>query len=133
LFEKGFRPVDLEDRGSSMIQSLLNGMSWYFDPYSFTREKKNIDTSNSREKIKMIHMLARSGARWEPKDRGYINDARRSLLKMQPDYVMEFIWIMSEYKACNREIVETLVKTPTMKPLLSKHTSRLNELLITLQ
>lgn len=128
LLDKGFSPMDLEDRGSSMIQSLLSGMSWYFDPYSFTRREKDIDTSRSREKIKMIHMLARHGARWEPQDRRVINDARRSLLKMQSDYVMEFIWIMAEYQACTRDDLETLIKTPTMRSLLSKHLSRLDEL-----
>lgn len=129
LLDRGFSPRDLEDRGSSMIQSLISGMSWSFDFFSYERRDKNIDTSQSREKIKMIHMLARNGARWQPEDRRAINDARRSLLKMQPDYVLEFIWIMSEYQACAREDIETLVKASTIRALLSNHKKRLDELL----
>lgn len=129
LIDKGFSPKCLEDMGSSMIQSLLHGMSWSFDLYSRNRLERDIDTTRSREKIKMIHMLARNGAKWEPQDRRVINDARRSLIKMQPDYVMEFIWIMSEYQACRRDDVEALIKNPNTKALLSKHRNRLDEMM----
>jgi len=128
LLDKGFSPADLEDRGSSIIQSLLSGMSWYFDPYSFTRREKDIDTSRSQEKIKMVHMLARYGAKWQPRDRYDINSARRSLLKMKSDYVIEFVWIMSEYQACTRNDLEQLLKTPGMRSLISKHQQRLDTL-----
>jgi hypothetical protein len=133
LLDKGFGPLCLEDKGSSMIQSLLHGMSWSFDLFSHDRRERDIDTSRSREKIKMIHMLVRNGARWEPQDRRAINDARRSLIKMQPVYIMEFVWIMSEYQACRRDDVEALIKNPNMRALLSKHRNRLDELINTLR
>lgn len=131
MLDKGFRPMDLEDRGSSMIQSLLSGMSWYFDPFSYTRREKDIDTLRSREKIKMIHMLARSGARWEPKSVSDINSARRALLKMQSDYVLEFIWIMSEYHACAKNDIEQLIKTPSIRSLIAKHGNRIEDMIRT--
>ena len=74
-------------------------------------------------------MLVRNGARWEPQDRRAINDARRSLIKMQSDYIMEFIWIMSEYQACKRDDMEALIKNPNMKALLSKHQNRFDEMM----
>jgi len=128
LLEKGFNPQDIEDRGSSLIQSLISSMSWYFDPFTFSRQDNDIDTSKSREKIKMIHMLVRRGARWEPRDKYDINSARRSLLKMRSDYVMEFIWIMSEYKACTLETIETLMKTPSMHSHISEKYNRYCEI-----
>ena len=127
LLKKGFRPGDLEDKGTSLIQSLISSMSNTFDFYRFSRQDKDIDTYRSREKMKMLHMLARVGALWLPDSRGDINNARRSLLKMRSDYVMEFIWIMSEYRACTRETIEALMKTPTIRSLISKHTTKFND------
>lgn len=84
---------------------------------------------SSRENIKMIHMLAKHGAKWLPNDRSKISDARRSLLRMKPDYTVEFIWIMSKYKACRREDIEELVRTPSIRSLISQYRSRIDELL----
>jgi len=88
LLEKGFNPKEQEDRGSSLIEAILSGMSWdrEFNPFSgYTRQRKNLDKCFCREKIKMLHMLVRHGARWEPKDRKAIDFARSCLLKMPPD------------------------------------------------
>lgn len=77
----------------------------------------------------MIHVLARHGAKWLPKDHSEIGEARRSLLKMKPDYTVEFIWIMSKYNACNGEDIEELIRTPSIRSLISYYTARVNELL----
>ncbi len=125
LLVRGFSPARLKDKGSSLIQSLLGHMALNFDYFTFSKRKdRDIDTFKSRESIKMIHMLVREGARWQPETSGFINDARRSLLKMAPDYTMEFIWIMSEYKATERENIEQLIRTPAMRALLTKHLTR---------
>ena len=77
----------------------------------------------------MIHILAKNGAKWFPKDRSEIADARRSLLKLQPDYTVEFIWIMEKYNACNPESIEELIRTPSIRTLVSSKLSRINELI----
>lgn len=128
FLDKGYSPLNMEDKGSSLIQFLLQSMCYYYSPYSYSREDKNIDSSDSRERIKMIHMLARQGARWEPTDRYDINSARRSLLKMREDYLMEFIWIMSEYKSCTREAIDEIMRSAAMKALVSPHINRYKEL-----
>jgi len=89
---------------------------------------RRIDSHRSREKIKLVHLLAKHGAKWVPKDSGQINAARRSLLKLTPDYTIEFVWIMSKYKACSREAVEQLLRTPTIKKHTFGHRDRLQEL-----
>jgi ankyrin repeat protein len=135
LLAKGFKPVEYENQGTPLIQSLLSGMSWHFDVDSWDlwREdrtsKRDLDTDRAREKIKMIHMLVKHGAKWLPNDRSEISDARRSLLKMKPDYTVEFIWIMSKYKACRREDIEELVRTPSIRSLIAQHRPRIDELL----
>ena len=129
LLDHGFNPRKLGDKGSSLIQTLLSVMSWGLPSFpGFTFQKENIDSDKSREKIKMLHILVRHGARWEPDQYG-LKDARRCLLKLTTDYTMEFIWLMSEYKACSPEAVKGLVHTPKMQAFLTEYTMRLKELI----
>lgn len=132
LLEKGFSPKEQEDRGSSLIEAILSGMSWDWDfnPLSDQkRQRKNLDKYFCREKIKMLHILVRHGARWEPRDRRAIDFARSCLLKMTPDYTLEFIWIMTGYKACSIESIEQLLRTPSIRSLVSSHLPRIGEML----
>ncbi len=138
LLDKGFCPKDWEDKGSSLIQSLLCRMSfdWDFSPFSgYKKREKDIDTSRSREEIKMIHLLARHGAKWEPyrENHLHIGHARRSLLKMTPDYTVEFVWVMVKYNACSRDAIEELLRPLPIRTLVSKHIPRINELIATLR
>ena len=98
-----------------------------------SRQRKDIDNSESREKIKMIYLLAEEGAKWMPGDRYEVNDARQSLLIMKSNYTVEFFWIMSKFRARTRENIEQLIRTPTMRALLSAHQARVNELVESFQ
>ena len=129
LIEKGYNPGGLTRKGTSLIHSLGWRMSRDFSSWPYSRNETDIDSSRSREKIKMIHMLVRHGARWEPEGRSDINDLRRSLLKMKSDYVMEFIWIMSEYQACSRQAIDDLMNNPRIRSLVSGHIGRLDVLM----
>ena len=130
LLKQGFNPVDQKDHGSSLIQTCIQYLQWSFDYDWFNRDrKKDIDTSRSRETLKMIHILAKHGAKWMPADRCEINDARRSLLKMSDDYTVEFVWIMSKYDGCSCENIEQLIRTPAIHRHIAKHQSRIDELL----
>jgi hypothetical protein len=91
----------------------------------------NVDNSESREKIKMIHLLARYGAKWKPSGGREINEARHSLLKMKPDYSVEFLWIMSGYNASYREVIQELMRPKPIRELVSRHETRVKELMET--
>jgi hypothetical protein len=114
-----------------LIQTCIQCLQWSFDYDWFTRERnsKDIDTSRSRETLKMIHILAKHGAKWRPAERYQINDARRSLLKMSLDYTVEFVWIMAKYDGCSRDTIEQLLRTPTIRRHVTKHQPRIQELL----
>ena len=130
LIKQGFNPADQKDHGSSLIQTCLQYLQWSFDYDWFGRDKnKDIDSSRSRETLKMIHILAKYGAKWMPADRSEINDARRSLLKMSVDYTVEFIWIMSKYNGCSRENIKQLLRTPAIRRHVAKSQPRIDELL----
>ena len=135
LLEGGFNPQLMEDGESPLIQFVLSRLPRsyrsFYSRYPHTSEG-NIDDWDSRNKIKMIHLLARYGAKWKPKDHRKINEARRALLKMKPDYTLEFIWIMAGYKACTREVIEELMHSKPIRTLVSKHQNRVNELMAAL-
>jgi hypothetical protein len=131
LLDKGFNPAEQKDLGSSPIQTCIQYLQWSFGYDCFTRERnsKHIDTSRSRETLKMIHILAKHGAEWKPTERYQINDARRSLLKMSVDYTVEIVWIMAKYDGCSRDTIEQLLRTPTIRRDVAKHQPRIQELL----
>ena len=78
--------------------------------------------------MKAIYLLAKHGARWRP-DAYNIKSARRTLLKMAPDYTAEFVWIMSKYKACKKANLAELLRTPGISDHVSMYGSRIRELL----
>jgi hypothetical protein len=129
LLERGYSPELLPDRGTAVITSLLHSMTWDFSfelpgAWPDTRSQHSIDSSRARERMKMVHMLVARGAKWLPADKRVIGDARRSLLKMVPDYVLEFAWLMREYAAARRRDIQELLRTPAMARLLSKQCER---------
>ena len=128
LLEKGMDPNDQETGGCSAILGLLNRMA--FDASLHHRDyfSREGDSHNCREKIKLIHLLAKHGARWVPKDTSEINDARKSLLKLIPDYTVEFVWIMAKYQACVRPVIEQLLRTPSITRHVAHFQERLTEL-----
>ena len=132
LIEKGFSPKDCPNSGTSLIQSCLRNMSWSVD-FFYRNKKSDLDSTRSREKIKMIHMLVKSGAKWMPEDRYVINDARRELLKMKPDFTIEFIWIITKYNASTRKNLEQLVRTPTIRALVAAHLPKIQKMIASMR
>ncbi len=132
LLKLGVTPNDPATGGCAGIQSYLDRLSFEFNfnAYgAFERADRNIDSSKARQKIKAIHLLAKAGGQWCPKDSNEVSTARRSLLKLIPEYTMEFIWIMSKYKACTKEVIQDLLRTPSMKQHLVKNAERLQQLM----
>jgi len=135
LLMKGFNPGEYENSGTPLIQALLTRMDWYFDINHWDiwrtdrTPKRDMDNEGSRERIKMVHILAKNGAKWLPKDRSEIGEARRSLLKMKPDYTVEFIWIMSKFNASRQEDIKELIRTPSIRSLISQHSDRVAKMI----
>ena len=136
LLEKGFDPTESEDRGTALIQSLLVRLEYssVFNHWDFfwrneRRPTRNLDDEKARERIKMIHLLAKNGAKWLPGDRAQIGYARRSLIKMKPDYTAEFTWIMSKYQATRREDLLELIRTPAIRTVIIEKRDTIEKLI----
>lgn len=132
LLERGIRPDVLDDKGTAAIGHLLRTMSWRlpstYDVRWHDERSAGIDTSDARERLKMIHMLVVHGAKWLPADKGAITDARRALLTMSLDYVLEFVWLMQKYQAARRADVEALLRAPAMVRLIAPERQRLGQI-----
>lgn len=133
LLEKGADPNDQSNGGSSAIQDCLNRMGWdrRYSLHSWEHASigRTLDTEESRDRLKAIHLLAKHGGKWIPEDKRDLNSARRSLLYLMPDYTLEVVWIMGKFQGCSQDCIRSLISTPTMKSHLAKHYSRLQELL----
>ncbi len=42
---------------------------------------------------------------------------------------MEFVWLLSKYRACAKEPVQELLRTASIKKHLARHSTRVEELL----
>jgi hypothetical protein len=131
LLKLGFKINDQENGGSSLFTHILEQMSWPFTHY-YCRSERNNDTEESRQKMKMIHIIAKCGGKWIPQERWEVGNCRRSLLRMTPDYTAEFTWIMSKYQACTQEPVKRLLRTSTIRAHVRELTKRIEELVETL-
>jgi hypothetical protein len=135
LLAGGYQPNDLENGGCSTIGRIIESLSWgtrwraTSDPWQLNLGRPKADYQAARDAIKAIHLLAKYGARWIPKDKAEIASARRSLLQMTADYTLEFVWIMSKYRSCDLAPVKDLLGTPTMKSHVADHRKRLAEFL----
>jgi len=66
LLAMGMEPNDRENGGCSAIQNLLAHMDRTGGYWRGRKPEGNIDTDEARQKMKIIHILARHGARWFP-------------------------------------------------------------------
>jgi hypothetical protein len=131
LLKMGVNPNDQENGGCSTIPDLVNRMTWTYDMGFWDRDrdrKRSIDSDKARERLKTLHILVKHGAKWRPSDDDRINDLRRSLLKLAPDYTVEFVWIMRKYNACTKECIQNLLRTSSIRSLISQHADRIREL-----
>jgi len=130
LLKQGLNPNDQDNGGASAIQEVLAKLEWVggYNIHSWDIDAKGKDTPESRDNMKAIHLLAKHGGRWCPRDSYQMNSARRSLLKMKPDYTVELAWIMAKYRACSKSDIKILLRTPTIKRHTAKYKSRLEEI-----
>jgi len=76
----------------------------------------------------MLHLLVSNGAKWLPTHRQCIGSARRSLLKLTPDYLLEIAWLMQTYRAAHRADMEELIRTTSVARLLGNDLDKLRKM-----
>jgi hypothetical protein len=127
LIERGHSPRSLPDHGTSAITWLLHSMTWdfaFYRPSPWSRV--DLGPERARERMRMLHILVAYGGQWLPDGRERIADLRRSLLKLQPPYILEFVWLMQRYGAARRCDVVDLLRTPAIRRFLSDRDERVN-------
>ena len=124
LLDMKYPVNDQPNGGSSHIGLLLTTMNWWMPRDG----KKNVDTEQTREKMKLLYLLIRHGARWIPENPKRMNDVRRTLLGLDRDYTVELVWLMTKYGACERAVVEHLLKSPALRAHVAVDWHRIQEL-----
>lgn len=120
ILKSGLHPNDQENGGCSILQYLVekfSGASIYSysnDYWDFERKESGTDSHWSRNILKIIHLFLRSGAKWKP-SKDEIGQARRGFLKVTPDYLVEFVWLLAKYDAGGQADIEELIRTPSIK------------------
>jgi len=89
-----------------------------------------IDSERTREIIRKIHFFARKGFRWEPEDTKDIARIRRLFLQLEPDYIIEFVWIMAGYGTCKLKDLAALVRPKSIQSMLNTPQKRRVERLL---
>ena len=96
--------------------------------WSVPHGAKNVDTAQTREKMKLLYLLVRHGARWIPEDPKDMNCIRRTMLALDRDYTVELVWLMAKHGACERSVMEHLLKSPAMRAHVVVDWPRIREL-----
>ena len=127
LMDLGYPLNNQANGGSSLIAQLVNCMTWCWD-LSSSRQQRNIDGDSSRERLKMLHLVVKHGARWIPENPREIDDVRKLLLKLAPDYTAELVWIMATHHGCTCSTISELLRTPSIRTHIAAHLRRIDEL-----
>lgn len=114
--------------GSSLIHQLASWMSCS-RLFEIPARNRNIDDDSARERLKMLHLIVKNGARWIPEDLDEVSTVRKEMLRLTSDYTAEFVWIMTTYGGCSRSVLETLLKTPSIRSHARGHLLRMEELI----
>ena len=88
----------------------------------------DIDTSAARERLRMIELLVENGCTWMQTDRKEINEARKSLLRMDSYYTYELVRIMAENQGCSLAIIEDLLRTPAIRRHVTGYDNKIKSL-----
>lgn len=131
LLKRGLNPNDESTGGCGAIQSWLGSMDIQTQQWiwGLRSDRQGLDSDYARQRMRAIHLVAKHGGKWTPSESG-IKSARRTLLKMIPDYTVEFVWIMSKYESARAEDLATLLNSPSMRSHIAEHRARLDELIL---
>ena len=124
LLAWGYPVNDQANGGSSHVQRLFSDLDSCFCTDNEPRE----DNARARRKMAAAHLLVRNGARWVPEEPWQISQVRRSLLRMRVDYTVEIVWMMAKYGACERAVIEALMKSGPMRGHVAMYTDRIEQL-----
>lgn len=131
LLSHGYQPNDRPDGTSSLISGeLMRPIShWqWLDLKNFKGEHR-FNWDESVEKLKVLTLLLKSGARWRPGERAEINSMRRSLKESPPDFSAEFVWLLVKYQAAECGVVEELFKPDGFRIHVREHLGRIIDLI----
>ncbi len=131
LLSHGYRPNDRPDGTSSLISGeQMRPISYWqwLDLKNFKGEHR-FNWDESVEKLKVLALLLKNGARWRPADKAEIISMRKSLKESPPDFSAEFVWLMAKYQACERGVMKMLFNPEGFRIHVHSHLGRIIDLI----
>jgi len=86
--------------GSLHVEHVIDTLDWWG-----TYQSGDADTAKIRLRLAMLDVLVQHGARWIPKDRRSLDNTRRRLLRVAPEFILEVIRIMAKHGGCRRGVI----------------------------
>ncbi len=113
LLELGTSPNDKPNGGSSALDACL----WYleFEDIRVGRIKTLIKRYGVYRTFDTLESLASAGALWRPSERSDALRVRRTLLKSEPDLVIDLFNLFKKTGACTQETIRDFLDTPRMR------------------
>ncbi len=101
------------DGGATPIEKLFWKLEWAIQPLFGSRSEMTVQTV-----LATITKFADRGARWQPENNYRVNGLRRSLYRLDANWIERIIKEFSLHKVGSKDLLLKLVKTPRMKAIL---------------
>jgi len=121
LLELGANPNDKPNGGSRAFDECVRHFRFENLSRIIWHPKTLIQIYDVTRTREAIIILSEHGAIWMPNDHDSMKDARWILRQLEPSALVEFIGVLIKYKACSRETLIDLLRTPAMKRHLATY------------
>jgi ankyrin repeat protein len=112
-------PNDKSNGGSKALDSCLTSFGFTALSEQIQYGRMGLKTKASKYSVSKcldtMRVLLEHGALWRPDDARAINDVRRNLYDCDAEVTLEVITALLKHKACVRESLDALLKTPAIK------------------
>jgi hypothetical protein len=117
LLGLGAKPNDKSNGGSSALDRCL----WHirFESIEHISSEKVIRRYNVYRTMETITLLLDGGALWRPDDVDSIRRLRRTLLKAEPELVLDLFGLLKRHEACSFDTIRDFLTTPAMRKHLA--------------
>lgn len=131
LVRGGLKVNDQPNGGCSILQRLLCRMGWEARLYEWRGWTHGlpVDNQTTRDQLEAFHTLVEYGAKWIPDGVPEVNDVRKSLLKLKPEYTVEVVGILVQFQGATRQNLDALLRPKSIVTHVDRFLPRIAKLL----
>ena len=119
LLEIGAKPNEEPNVGSTALHQCLLSFQYKSLRYRISSTWYGTSCKAPRYEVsktlETIQLLLEKGARWQPDNARELASVRRNLYECEPDVTLELVELLVNHKACSKDALDNLLRTPAMK------------------